>query len=259
MRQLLVILLLLPALAGAVILGGDPWYAKAAAEAPPAGGDTNFVLWVTWSNSAALGQNYSGWGWSGTNTTYPPNWTNDPIVQVDFDHPGEVLYGANGVPAGSNFTVAVWFNPQGAPGAGNGYESLIGCSDASAATPQWYAILYTNTRVCYLGVLDAEGNLTRLVTPACFTNSAWHELTMRWTEGGTVDAFINGIAVTGSYDNTAATSIRAPLNDLAIGAFGRYENYSYGGLMGDLKLWQRGLSNAEIATNRNALKAKYGQ
>jgi hypothetical protein len=142
----------------------------------------------------------------------------------------------------TQLTVAGWIKPD------NGANRTIIASWFSGANPG------ENTFVLYLAnpdtltfVIAQSDHATKTTTYSPISNGVWTHVAAV-ADGSNLRLYVNGTAVGSptAYDGTIDVD---HLNDFNIGAFQNGGVFRFDGLLDELKLWNRGLSAAEVAAD----------
>ena len=102
---------------------------------------------------------------------------------------------------------------------------------------------------------DADsGYINTSVTKSTYiTNGQWHHIIGSW-DGSNKRIFIDSNLVK-TQAKTGALKTRT--TDAAIGTFGNYTGYPFGGKIAAVRLYSKGLADAEVAQNYNATKSRF--
>ena len=144
------------------------------------------------------------------------------------------------------YTVSCWFKPDVSDTGKNALFSKAGGFGGSGNL--WVAYEGTNLGTSIRGSWDADSIVDGTLT------SEWHEVVIAW-DGSTCSAYFDGIFV--SNPSVGSASIQA--RDFTIGnADSGTGGEAYKGNISVCKVYNRGLSAAEIKQNFDALKGRYG-
>lgn len=230
---------------------------------------TNQILYF----DAGMTTSYAGTGNTVTNLGTGGAANNGTISNAIYNSNGYFSFGQNrGISypraIGDDFTLAVWFRINacgvGAPGGGSqafdsGDGQLLSGSFGGAAS-DWDMSLYN----CYLGFQTGSsgGGEETTWASSAVTPNIWHyAVAARTKASGRTDLYVDGTLVgtraTSSLTNTRSLTAQATQGigyDTDWGSYNRYFN-------GDIAVVQEYssiLTQGQIQTNYNALRARYG-
>lgn len=131
--------------------------------------------------------------------------------------------------------------------------NIIGKGSWNTAYGVWFLAYSSGTRLTFVQGLSTWGLGPYSAAPP-FDPGVWHQI-VGTADGSTVKLYIDG-----SLFSTVSTNIgpRA-LNDFAVEiARSSYVNNYYAGQVGVVRMYDRGLSAAEVKQNFDATRARYG-
>lgn len=87
--------------------------------------------------------------------------------------------------------------------------------------------------------------------------NTWYNLVGVWSSGSPVDMYTNGVVTNGTRGGSTRTTLINGNTNLFVGTRAGTQ-YPFSGNIGDVKIYNRALSAAEIQQNFNATRGRYG-
>ena len=155
----------------------------------------------------------------------------------------------------SQFTLSYWFRK-----FSSGDDFLLGTLDQTANRGFFVQWFFSDNTV-YFGVMNGTRTFNFVTTPLQYTSN-WYNFTFVFdgTLTGSTSIskmYINSIQQSLSNSGTQPTTVPTDILNLFIGKVTNYTVPGRGNL-GNLQIYNRALSPAEIAQNYNALKTRFG-
>jgi hypothetical protein len=117
-----------------------------------------------------------------------------------------------------------------------------------------YSHFLNNTGTFYFRTIGTSSNDLTFATASYVTANAWNNIVSTYN-GSTKTIYVNGtVAATQNISGTLATG----QTNQYIGAFGPGTNYFLNGRIGCTKVYNIGLTAAQVLQNFNALRGRYG-
>ena len=157
-------------------------------------------------------------------------------------------------PSSGDFTLEAWVNNSVIAGKS---RTIVSKTSGGNAGDWSYGLRTTPSGATYLEV----GNGTTTVTSPTSTlvTNTWYQVVGVWSNvaSNSISLYINGNLI-GS-NSHSFTSVRNVSTSLYLGSFngGEYDQY-FQGKMGVFRMYRKSLSSAEVLSNYNADKSKYG-
>ena len=205
---------------------------------------------------AANGSSYpaSGTTWTdlsgnGNNGTLTNGPTFDPISggSIVFDGTNDYVSLSNVQPGTNDFTISVWVYKNN--NTSNDYVWDFGANGgtlSSGTSVSGYGFRYYNTTLGTSSNMYTQGTIPNV--------SEWYEVTIT-RNSGTSTMYVNGQSITSSSGDTHNISSTT----LYIGRYGGGTGYEHDGRISNFKIYNRALSESEVAQNYNALAPRYSR
>lgn len=150
----------------------------------------------------------------------------------------------NIVTSPTSLTISSWFKKLG---HGSNFECVIhhGSSNTVGSSSYWLGLSDDDYLTATIGANVGAGHLAGQTTVQVELD-VWYHLCATW-DGSTVKVYVNGV-LEKSYALASYANITAPTR---IGASADGTNYMYNGVVKDVQIWTKALTQSEIQNNMN--------
>jgi hypothetical protein len=186
--------------------------------------------------------------------------TNGPLFNsvysrgIQFDGLDDYIQGTTILQPTDQFTISAWYKSTGAPSTNDSVGGFILCADPQLAHGYILTHSWLNQTVTFSHVVNAGLTTTNGSAP----NNQIINVVGTWN-GTTRSIYVNGaLVITQSYSSAIVYPGSGDRN-FRIGMWG-YSSFSrnFNGILYNISLYNKGLTNSEVLQNYNVTKTRFG-
>jgi len=204
--------------------------------------------WLFYNGTGDKLLDFSGYGNHG-DFVNDPTWTDEGIASWALDFDGADDFVDIGDPDSLNasnlgtFTMNAWAYP----------EVTDGTFDMVIRKELEYAIVNSETDNWEFWIFDSDAGAWRDIVGSAVTADEWTMVTGVW-DGTNQELYLDGSL---DASNTPSVTLNSTTNSLGIGATGS-GGYPWNGMLGEVRIYSRALSESEVKNHYEETRALYG-
>jgi len=198
------------------------------------------TVWNDLSGNSNHGTLVNGVGYNGANKgSMIFDGTNDTVDCGPVPQVGSTLTG---------LTVSVWLNT-------NTASTRMILENGSDYTKNTFYLCQENQKYFTFEVYGGAYDV--VYSNYVYQTNTWYNLVGVWSSGSPVNMYTNGVETNGTRGGSTRTTLTSGDTNLFVGTRAG-TGYPFSGNIGDVRIYSRALSAAEIQRNFNATRGRYG-